>query len=305
MRNSHSDFLSNLYGGGCSCCSSRCTASASLNRRSFIMAGLGTAAAGTVYASSGESSSRWKEPERFTSSNSSLVVQPVLVYTQSTRREGTSWRPWGKIQSDQDAAGEINRINSELKELSSGSGFPMTIIPLVSVKDGQENVVREITSREYDVLLLFAAGGWVDTLESLVKPEKQTIVFLRHRSGPVYFWYEIISNRFLRKTVDEYGQPGVNTRDVVVDDYGKVLLRLRAINGLKKTCGKKVLCIGGASGWGDGGNKAPQMTRKHFGMQLVNITYDELGARLDQSYNNALLVKWCREQGDKLMNGTA
>ena len=42
------------------------------------------------------------------------------------------------------------------------------------------------------------------------------------------------------------------------------------------------------------------MSRKHFGMELVNITYDELGVRLEQAYNNALLVKWCREQGDRL-----
>ncbi|MFH1964547.1 MAG: sugar isomerase, partial [Acidobacteriota bacterium] len=295
----NSDLLSNMTGGGCTCCSSKCTPLSSLNRRTF-MAGLGTAAAGTVYASASENSGRWKEPGRFTSSAGSLVVQPVLVYSHSTRKEGTSWRHWGSIQSDQDAAEEKTRITEELKELNSGADFSMTINPVVTVKDGQDEKTRDITSREYDVLLMFAAGGWVNTLESLVKPEKQTIVFIRHRSGPVYLWYEIISNRFLRKTADEYGQPGVNTRDVVVDDYSKVLLRLRAVNGLKKTYGKKVLCIGGAAGWGDGGLKAPQMTRKHFGMELINITYDELGLRLEQAYNNALLVKWCREQGDKL-----
>ena len=299
MKNNNSSFLSNLQAGGCSCCSAKCSPLSSLNRRTF-MAGLGTAAAGTIYTSAAGSSLNWKEPGRFLASADSLVVQPVLVYTQSTKKVGTSWRPWGKIQSDQDAVEETNRITNELKKLNSDAEFSLKINPVVTVKDGEDTKIRDITSQKYDVLLLFAAGGWVDTLEALVKPEKQTVVFIRHRSGPVYLWYEIISNRFLRKTVDEFGQPGVNTRDVVVDDYNKVLLRLRAINGLKKTYGKKVLCIGGAAGWGNGGNKAPQMTRKHFGMELVDISYDELGVRLEQAYNNELLVKWCREQGDKL-----
>ncbi len=103
--------------------------------------------------------------------------------------------------------------------------------------------------------------------------------------------------------MDEYGQPGVNPRDVVVDDYSKVLMRLRALNGLKKTRGRKVLCIGGAAGWGSGGRKAPQMTRKHFGMELVDISYDELGVRLEQAYNNQLLVKLVPGTGREAYKG--
>ena len=286
--------------GGCSCCSSKCSIAGSLDRRSF-MTGLGTAAAGAAYASAASPREKWTAPERFNAAGKALVVQPVLVYTRSERREGTSWRPWGSIQTDQDAAGEVKRISAELGELASKADFQVQFKEIASVKDGEAEKIKRLTSGDYDVLLMFAAGGWVDTLESLVKPEKQTVVFLRHRSGPVYLWYEIISNRFLRKTVDEYGQPGVNTKDVVVDDYGKVLLRLRALKGLKATFGKRVLCIGGAAGWGEGGRKAPQMTRKHFGMELVSITYDELGVRLKQAYENQLLVKWCREKADRLL----
>ena len=300
MKNNQSDFISGARHGGCSCCSSGCSSANSFNRRTFI-AGLGTAAAGTLYVSAAESSLKWEGPDRFASPLEPLRVQPVLVYTSSERKEGTSWRPWGGIQTDTDAAAEKARITAELEEMQAGAEFKMELNPIIAVKDGQDEIISRINSGIFDVLLMFAAGGWVNTLESLVSPGKQTIVFLRHRSGPVYLWYEIVSNRFLRKTVDEYGQPGVNPRDVVVDDYSKVLMRLRALNGLKKTRGRKVLCIGGAAGWGSGGRKAPQMTRKHFGMELVDISYDELGVRLEQAYNNQLLVKWCREQGDKLI----
>jgi len=57
------------------------------------MAGLGTAAAGTVYASASGGNQKWKGPDRFTALSTPLKVQPVLVYSNSKRREGTSWRP--------------------------------------------------------------------------------------------------------------------------------------------------------------------------------------------------------------------
>ena len=34
----------------------------------------------------------------------------------------------------------------------------------------------------------------------LSKKDKDIILFCRHKSGPVYLWYEIISPRYLRST---------------------------------------------------------------------------------------------------------
>ncbi|MGA1822856.1 MAG: hypothetical protein ACMUIG_10055, partial [Thermoplasmatota archaeon] len=56
------------------------------------------------------------------------------------------------------------------------------------------------------------------------------LMFLRHSPGPVYLWYEIVHPRFLRKTVDEYGQPGMDVHDVVVDSYDE----LRSVYGKKE-----------------------------------------------------------------------
>ena len=64
-------------------------------------------------------------------------------------------------------------------------------------------------------------------------------MFLRHKSGPVYLWYEIAHPIFLRKYTDEYKLPGgIDIWDIVVDDYDEVLWRLRALYGLKNTIGK-------------------------------------------------------------------
>jgi len=43
------------------------------------------------------------------------------------------------------------------------------------------------------------------------------------------------------------------------------------------------------------------MTRQHFGMELIDISYDELEIRLEQAYKNELLVKWCREESEKML----
>ena len=49
--------------------------------------------------------------------------------------------------------------------------------------------------RQRDAILVYAAGGWMDTFDALAKHDKDMIFFCRHKSGPVYLWYEIISPR--------------------------------------------------------------------------------------------------------------
>jgi hypothetical protein len=228
-----------------------------------------------------------------------LKVQPVLVSSLPQRREGVSWRNWGGIQTAQDVAQEQSRISQELQELQSQAEFPLEIKPLVLVQNPEE--AAKVANADHDVLLMYAASSWVNTLEALTNPEKWTLVFLRHKSGPVYLWYEIISNRFLRKTVDEYTQPGVTTKDVVVDRYDEVLWRFRALSGVKNSVGKKVLCVGGASGWGHGGQAAPGHTKDLFNMDLVDISYDDLGKRILRAQENKLLVKYCNEEAQKFL----
>jgi len=230
----------------CGCCTSRCSAN-NISRR-YFMGGVSATVASTLAYSTLSAHGAPKDPVRFGLVRQTLRVQPVLIYSTPDRREGLSWRSWGAIQTEQDAAEEKRRIGSELSAMKKSADFPLEVLPLISLKTPEE--ARNIAKGDHDVLLMYPAGGWVDILEDLTNPEKWTIVFLRHRSGPVYLWYEIVSNRFLRKTVDEFGQPGVDTKDVVVDKTDEVLWRLRALSGLKNTMGKRMVCVGGASGWG-------------------------------------------------------
>lgn len=280
---------------GCGCCTSRCI-STNMNRRLF-MGGVGASVVGTLGYSAVSAIGANPDPVRYEPTAKALRVQPVLVYDTPKRREGVSWRSWGAIQTEQDAADERTRIESELSTLKDRAEFAVDILPMISLKTTEE--AQKVSKGDHDVLLMYPAGGWVNVLEALTNPEKWTIIFLRHRSGPVYLWYEIISNRYLRKTVDEFGQPGVDTQDVVVDKPEEVLWRLRALAGLKNTMGKKIVCVGGPSGWGVGGQKAPELTRKRFGMDLIDVSYDELAVRIRNAQENRTMVKWCNEQADQ------
>jgi len=179
-----------------------------------------------------------------------LKVKPVLTYGVYQRREATSWRPWGGIQTEEDAQEEVQRIEGELGDLASKASFPLKVLPVSPLKSAEDlsGVKEELSSS--DLTLIYAAGGGGNILEELVSSSRWSIIFVRHRSGPLYLWYEIVHPTFLRKRSDEFRQPGVDVEDVVVDSYDEVLWRLRALYGLKKTLGSRIISIGNPGGWG-------------------------------------------------------
>ena len=99
-----------------------------LTRRGFLenMGGLtlgGTALAWVswnAYASA-------EQPLPQPSARKPLVVKPILTYATPQRREQTSWRSWGGIQTQQDAEAEVNRIQTEVAKLQAEADFPVTV----------------------------------------------------------------------------------------------------------------------------------------------------------------------------------
>ena len=280
---------------GCGCCGAARlapTENQGLTRRHFL-AGVGAATMGTlmlpsfaVGAAGAVARANRPGPRRLP-----LVVQPALVYETPQRREATSWRNWGSVHSDAQAAEEQNRIEAELKKMSGAADFPLEVRPVAAIKTKEQ--ADQIAKGDHDVLLMYAAGGWLNILEQLTDPKKWTIMFVRHRTGPAYLWYEIAHNRYLRKTVDEFGQPGMDIEDVVVDRHEEVLWRLRALHGLKNTRGKRIVAVGGPSGWGDGGRDAPDKTRNIWRMDIVDVSYDTLGQRIQAARQDQRLVAEC------------
>jgi len=261
-----------------------------INRRDFMRTvGFGAAGLGTLAASS-ESRGTSKKSNTGMSFRigKPLRVKPSLLYSLHRRREAWSWRPWGGLHSQSDVDAEARKIEKELKRLGSVADFPMEILPLAQVGNNRQATV--VKNSDCDVILIFAAGGAQEWLETMAASEKPKLIFLRHRSGPVYLWYEIIHPRFLRKNSDEFKQPGIDVRDIVVDDYKELLWRLRALYGLNNALGTRIVAIGGAGGWGQGYKLGPQTARQIWKLDIRPVDYKELEPMLKKKLADANAV---------------
>lgn len=282
----------------CGCCMSK--ASCTLNRRQFIIgAGAGLAAANLAMSSLAQVSAGSDVPQYQPTAAKPLIVQPVLAIQLFQRHPQTSWRSWGGFHTPEDITKEQARISEELKKLQADSEFALQIRPLITLSD--RNKAAELGKADHDLMLIYGANTDGSILEALTNPAKWTLLFLRHKSGPVYLWYEIAHNRFLRKTVDQYGQPGMDTQDVVVDRYDELQWRMRALFGLKNTLGKRIIAIGGASGWGEGGQKAPEISKTCWKMDIQTVDYPALGELIKQARQKQALVKYCSTLADAMM----
>lgn len=228
-----------------------------------------------------------------------LRMQPVLLYSVPKRKEGTSWRQWGGLQTEADADAEKARIEAELKTVRQRADFALELLPVKAVTDAAQ--AAAIAAEPHDGMIVYAAGCGEPVLRAATPPEKWNIIFCRHRTGPAYVWYEIVHPRYLRKMVDEYGQPGMGVDDVVVDELDDIVWRLRALHGLKNTLGKKIVTIGGAGGWGAGGKTAPQRAQALWKLQYVDVPYPQLTERMQKAFADTTLMARCREEAGRYL----
>jgi hypothetical protein len=225
-----------------------------------------------------------------------LKVQPVLAVKVFKRKKQASWRMWGGLHSQEDIEQEKQRIQRELNNLSKKFKSPLEILPLITLNDCQQ--AANVAKGNHDVMLIYAANTHRDVVNSLTNPEKWNLIFLRHKSGPVYLWYEVVHVWYLRQNKDEFSQPGIDHQDIVVDDTDELLWRLRALYGLKNTIGKKIVALGGAGGWG-GHKQTAQATKDIWKMDIQEISYPMLEDMIKKANQNKNLVERCYRQADQ------
>jgi len=222
----------------------------------------------------------------------SLRVQPVFNCHVYKRQEMTSWRVTGAIQDEEEIRHEEAHIREDLAALAKKAEFPMEILPLVRVENVEQ--AQAASQGDFDVMLIYAARRNVPVLEALARPERWNLMFVRHRSGPLYYMYIGAHVHYLRKKRDFFAEPAMNIHDVVVDDYEELLWRLRALYGLKNTLGKKFVCVGGPAGWGADGKDAPGIAAKNWKFEYVTVSYDDLGKRIEAALKDPKRVRACQ-----------
>jgi len=228
-----------------------------------------------------------------------LVVKPLFAYSTYRRRNQTSWRNWGGVETQKDAEGEVGRIDRELGELKKRADFPLEFLPLAAIRSGNE-AANAVQAAKADAFLLYAAAGPTpQAIEAALRLAKPVIVFVRHRSGPLYLWYEIIHPRYLRAHSDRLAKKGIDYEDVVVDSQDEVLWRLRALCGLKNTIGSRIVAIGGPGGWAHG--EAPKLAQDRWKLEIRSVPYPELGKLIAAADADKAATALARERADRYL----
>lgn len=272
-----------------------------LNRRQFLGATTGLLAGASLSSSilsdepvaSKWASNSWDSGRPFSVTSKPLSVQPALMYRLPKRREKTSWKSWGGIQTEEAVAEEMKRIAGELDAVKTRAKFPMKLLPVVKVTS--EDDAARVKQAEADVTVVYPATGGSNVLFGCF-PEQGGIIFVRHRSGPVYYWYEALSEKYLRTDLEGPGL-SVSVRDVVVDDLDELMWRLRALYAVRNFLGARVVALGGPAG--KYAEEAPAVAREKYRFDIVDVSYDEVGKRIRRIRSDANCValgeKWARE----------
>ena len=231
-----------------------------------------------------------------------LVVKPILIHEVPTRRPQTSWRSWGGIETVEQAEQELGRIQGELVKMKERADFPVEFARPVRIRSA-EDVAKIEGLEKADVAIVYAAGGPMNAFDEIGKRAKNTIIFCRHKSGPVYLWYEIISPRYLRQHTDALKVKGVDDGDVIVDSQDEILWRLRALAGLQNTLGTRILCIGGPDAWAQPRNVVPNLVREVWKFDMQTVSYDDLGKLIKAARADTTAVAQAKERAKAYMKG--
>ncbi len=272
--------------------------SGGVTRREFLQV-TGTSALGAVVLPglSWPALASVQMEESFEIRRKPLVVKPVLTYEVPVQRDQTSWRNWGGLQTGEDAEREIASIKGELDCIKAKADFPVEFLPVSGVRNTSDLEGVGGLDRA-DLFLVYAAGGGSGIFDALLAMDKDMIFFCRHKSGPVYLWYEIISPRYLRRHTDEHAIPGLDFNDVVIDSQDEIMWRLRALCGLKNTLDAGIIAVGGAGGWAQPANVIREHVDDKYRLNIRAFSYDELGKLTAAAMADRHAVSRARSRAD-------
>ncbi|HEY5910037.1 MAG TPA: sugar isomerase [Verrucomicrobiae bacterium] len=272
------------------------SAGETLCRRAFLgLAARGSAGALLAWTPTllaGTSPLDWDPRAPFRVLGRVLKVQPVFMYALPQRREQSSWRSWGGVQTESAVSQEVARITNELARIAAKAEFGLELLPVAKVTSPE--AADQIATRDHDLTLLYACTGSASLLRACLRGKSHALIFVRHRSGPVYYWYEALSTQYLQKegaqpaSADDGNILKAHVDDVVVDDCGELLWRLRALCAAKNFLGTRIVALGGP--WGKYAPDAPQKAKERFQLEIVDVSYEAFAPRLRRARADRALV---------------
>ena len=266
----------------CPGCASGSAAAAwgAVSQRAFL-GGVGAATAGTAMLKGLTWNALAAETDPLPSTAASrrpLKVTPILVYSTPKRRASDKLAQLGR-NPDRNRMPMTKWLASAVncRPSQQQADFPVEFAPVAKVRS-KADLDQIADLQQADALMVYAAGGWMDVFDTLGKMKKDMIFFCRHKSGPVYLWYEIISPRYLRQHTDKRAVEGVDEQDVVIDCQDELLWRLRSFVACTTPKGMRIVAIGGAGGWAQPSGCRPGPGRRKSGTGTSrSSTYDATG----------------------------
>jgi len=234
------------------------------------------------------------EPVAMPTPRKPLIVKPIFCHDIAERKEASSWRRWGGIQTIEEANEEIARIKTELDGVKRRADYPLEILDISRCTDVKQMKDHPDIAK-CDTILFYGAGDKIYGLENY---RKDTIVFTRWNSGPVYRLIVSASPRFLRQHTDEQAIPGIRNSDVVVDNPEELDWRFRALCGLKNTMGAKIVTIGGASGWAQPYGPPPEIAKNYWKFEYHDVDYDEMKKLIEEAKADEKLMARAKQRTD-------
>jgi hypothetical protein len=265
-------------------------------RRQFIAGSTALAAAASAVAPVRcQTMDRTVQPA---DSRSPLKVLPVFIFRPYERKEATSWRWSGAFFAEEQAEDERRRIRQELETMAAASAFPVRFEPLQTV--GTKDQAAAAAGGGHDVVLIYGAQREPEVIEVLLRAGKPSLMFVRLHSGPFYYMYIGVHGHLLRQRTDHIRQSGFGLADVVVDKPDELAWRLRALYALKSMRGKRIVTIGGSDGWG-GHPEAVDRAREIWPLDLRNVSYAELGERIQGAMRDPQKISACKTESRELL----
>lgn len=293
-RDDAADCQHHQHTSACHCCpDNQWHQDLNLSRRNFLASAAvgGAVLSGLSWASLASAA----EPQLpMPAKRAPLKVLPVLVWDHARPAPMTSWRHWGGISTPQQAADEVARIKKELAGIGQTADFPVQFAEVASINNVKQ-IADSAEVKAADVVVVYGAGIGIDGCQDL---GKDVIIFQRHRSGPVYLQYEIVSPRFLRQHKDELALQTIAFDDVVTDSLDELTWRLRSLGGLKNTRNTKILCIGGAGGWAQPAGVIPELVKKVWNLDMPTVTYDDLDRLIREARADDQTVALARKRAE-------
>ena len=237
------------------------------------------------------------EPMVVPKSRKPLIVKPVLVYDVPVRREQTSWRNWGGIETKAQAEEEVGRIRGELAGIKARADYPIEFLDVTAVTNITQ-MKDNADMAKCDTILMYGAGAAVNGVQDF---GKDVIIFQRWRNGPVYLQYEIVSPRFIRQHTDVSAIPTIKDEDVVTDNVIDLDWRFRALCGLKNTIGSKIVTIGGAGAWAQPGTVVQELVKKIWKFEYHDVDYKELGQMIDEARANKKMTDRAKQRAQEYL----